>query len=263
MKQATIRESRFLIIGVLAVLVALAVPVASGSAVAGEPVSSSLESARMRNHWKEWRCMNMRKTVWFISTIVVMALMFLAVGCASSTAKDNPTASSGAPGSIYFPLLEESVKSPYPEETSPYANAVMKTDQDTYSTSAIAIQFTIESLSDHDMMTGEPYSLEIFRDNAWHTVPFKKPSGNVVRAWSAVGILIPTKGVLSGSIRLTEHVPLIAGRYRLVKEILTQDRKDYWGNAYIWAEFNAYDSDAIQRTTTDAFHLQNAGDSQS
>jgi hypothetical protein len=155
----------------------------------------------------------------------------------SSVPDTATTASSKATGSYYFPLLEESVKSAIPEIASPYVDAVMKTDQETYSTSAAKIQFTIESRSEHEVMTGEPYSLEIFRDSTWYTVPFKKLAGNVVRAWPADGHPIPAQGSLPGSISLSEHLPLIAGRYRLVKEIMTQDRKDYWGNSYIWAEF--------------------------
>jgi hypothetical protein len=113
----------------------------------------------------------------------------------------------------------------------------MKTDQETYFTSAAKIQFMIEKRSEHEVMTGKPYSLEIFRDNAWYTVPFKKPPGNAVRAWPAVGQPIPAKGSFSDSISLSEHVPLIAGRYRLAKGLLTENRKDYWGSSYIWAEF--------------------------
>jgi hypothetical protein len=171
----------------------------------------------------------------FFITIICLLVVAMATSCGSfgtSTAS-----SSRISGSLDMPLLDYSTKSGFPTAIKQQSDFELKTEQTEYSPTVEEIQFTIYNRSDNGTLFGEPYALEVFRENAWYSVPFKKLAGNVSRAWSAIGYILPAQGSGSGSIHLTDHERLTPGEYRLVKEITTQERENKL-NIYVCATFS-------------------------
>jgi len=161
-----------------------------------------------------------------LAIIVIMGLVCTITSCASTVTTAMTSSTTRKPGALDFPLLDESFQSTFPETLNTDERFTMTTNQGAYSVGVEKISLTIENRSDLEMMTGAPYALEVFRDNAWYSVPYKKLDENVKRAWPAIAYLVPAKGHWTGDIALTEHVALSPGRYRVIKELMSQEREN-------------------------------------
>lgn len=84
-----------------------------------------------------------------------------------------------------------------------------------YSTNVRTIWFWVENHGTQEVTYGEPYTLEVWRDDAWHTIPF----------WNAETFTLISYRLEPGESRATsirlgafDHV-FEEGRYRVVKDI--------------------------------------------
>lgn len=168
--------------------------------------------------------------------VILMSLVCTLTSCAGSVTTTVMSSTTRKPGSLDFPLLDESFLSTFSDKLSADTRYAVKTNQDAYPVGVEKISWTIENHSDQDMMTGAFYALEVFHDNAWYSVPFKKLEGNVQRVWPAIAYLVPAKGQWTGDIVLAEHVALSPGRYRVIKELMSQERENRQ-SLFIRAEF--------------------------
>lgn len=101
----------------------------------------------------------------------------------------------------------------------------MKCEKETYKTDVKAINITIKNNSNKEYTFGEYFTVEIYENSGWKTIPFKKDT-----AFIEIGYLIKPNGTFDMKANLTLlDFKMKAGKYRIVKDI----------DAYkVTAEFN-------------------------
>lgn len=179
----------------------------------------------------------MNITKWVRTALLIMCLALLTTGCGSAATSSSPATTERKPGSLDFPLLDYSIPSKYPADMSEVVDFTFQTSRKTYPTNVETIEITIENLADVDRMTGAPYALEIFRDNGWYSVPYKKLDNHVTRAWPAIAYFVPAKDKWTGSVHLTEYDSLKTGHYRIVKEVTSVQLSEGF-SVFLSAEFD-------------------------
>jgi hypothetical protein len=110
-------------------------------------------------------------------------------------------------------------KSAFPAEIADAASFKLSAAQAEYGSGVSQIEFIIGNSSDGEAIYGAEYALDVFRQDAWYTVPFKGVKRKTQPTWNALAYLLPAHDTGSIVINLANHENVSPGSYRLIKKI--------------------------------------------
>jgi len=120
-------------------------------------------------------------------------------------------------------LLLSAVSCGAKTEDSPYLEGdfdtsgeiVLRVEHPVYDKSVSSFHYYVENHTDNQLTFGAPYSIEVFKDGVWQSLPAREDA-----AWNDIAYVLEAGGEWSNSFSFFAYdYEVVDGRYRLIKEI--------------------------------------------